>query len=207
MSNDELDGCGLVARPPRRPNRRVRRAITWGALVVVIGLVGWSIVWAFTGIHGGGPAAWQYPGHSTACAPNPRQDPGDVMMALGIGTLGSYRIAEVRLIGAHGVSLVEADVGVVSLGADGNYRLSVLQAGWPGLAGGTVAADSLVPAVGATVQGLDDHALVLHLHVDDPTVESGFRDVGIVYRAGGTRYEQRLEYTQRLIPGRVCQMG
>jgi hypothetical protein len=165
------------------------------------------VVWSLVGIWVDGPLDWQHAGSSTACAPDPLDAPGDVTLTLGLGSSLPDRPLGVRLHGAHGIVLVEAKVGVVSAGADGRYVLPPLSAGWPALAGGTVAPESLVPAVGASVDGTLDQALVLHLHVSDPTVESGFQDVGIVYRSGLIRHEKRFEYTQRLVPGPVCQMG
>ena len=197
MSVSELDGW-----EPRRTGHRRRHGVAVGSGVIGLGLVG--IVWALVAIHDGGPVAWEDTGHTTACAPDPLDAPGDLTVVLPVGTLRPYRLLEARLIGAHGLSLVDADIAVVTPGADGSYVLPPVSAGWPTLEGGTVRPDSLIPAAGAELSGLPQ-ALVLHLHVDDPTAESAFEDVGLVYRAGLTRYQQRLEYTQRLVPGdQVC---
>jgi hypothetical protein len=204
MSVSELDGWKPVA-PPRRPRSpRARRAIAAGVSTVTVGLLCWYGVWAFTGVHGGGPVAWEDTGHNTACAPDPLEAPGDLTMVLPVGTLLQHQLLEARLIGAHGLSLVEADLGTLGQGPNGDYVLPPVNAGWPALDRGTVVPGSLIPAVGAAIGGFPQ-VLVLHLHVDDPAVESGFQDVGLIYRAGMSRYELRLEYTQRLVPGdQVC---
>ena len=200
VSVSELDGWGRPLR--RRP--RLRRSVRLGAGALSAGLLGWYVVWIFVGIHGNGPVAWEDTGHVTACAPDPLVVPGDVTIALAVGSLGPYHAMEIRLVDPQNVSLVEADIGKVALGAN-PPALPPAAAGWPALPGGAIAADSLVPAVGATIRSGTD-ALVLHLHVADPRVEAGFRDVGIVYRAGALalRYEQRLAYGQRLVVGSAC---
>ena len=94
----------------------------------------------------------------------------------------------------------DEELVVIDPGPDGAYGLPPVAAGWPSLAG-AISPASLVDAAGATVNGPSPHALVLRLRVDDPTTESSFTDVGIVYRSGPVRHEKRLEYTQRIVPG------
>ena len=193
---------GLDGLEPRRTSHRRHHSLAVGAVVIGLGLT--YGVWALVAIHDGGPVVWEDTGHNTACAPDPLDAPGDLTMVLPVGTLQGYRLLGVRLVGAHGVSLVEADVGIVEQGPDGAYVLPALAAGWPTLAGGTLSPETLTPTPGATISGFPQ-ALVLHLHVNEPNVESGFQDVGLVYRAGVARYEQRLDYTRRLVPGdQVC---
>jgi hypothetical protein len=67
-----------------------------------------------------------------------------------------------------------------------------------------MAAESLTPAVGATLGTVREPYVVLLLRVDDPGQESGFEDVAVVYRSGLFRYEYRAGYTQRYVPGSAC---
>lgn len=196
MSINELD---VWAQPPRR--RRMRRQATRRAVAAAVGVLAVALtVWTLVGIQVDGPLSWQVAGGSTACTPDPLDKPGDLTWTFGIGSELPFRIQEVRLIGAHNVALVEAYVAVIDPGPDGAYGLPPVATGWPALAG-AISPASLVDAAGATVNGPSPHALVLRLRVDDPTIESSFTDVGIVYRSGPVRHEKRLEYTQRIVPG------
>jgi hypothetical protein len=200
VSNGELDGWDLVTH--ERPAPRARRRVLLAAACVLAIAFG---AWTLFGTWQDGPIDWQHAGHSTACSPNPMTTPGDLTMVLDLGPSLPYRPLGVRLHGVHGISVVDAKVGVVAPGADGTYALSPLAAGWPTLTGSTIAPESLVPAVGAAIDGPEDHALVLRLHVDDPTAEAGFEDVGLVYRSGLIRHEKLFEFTQRLVPAdQVC---
>jgi hypothetical protein len=199
MSINELD---VWAEPPGR--RRMRRRATRRVVAAAVGVLVVALtVWTLVGIQVDGPLSWQVAGESTACAPDPLETPGDVTWTFGIGTELPFRIQEVRLTGAHNVVLVGAYIAVMDPGPDGAYHLPPVAAGWPALAG-AISPASLVDAAGATVSGPSQHALVLRLRVDDPTIESSFTDVGIVYRSGPVRHEKRLESAQRLIPGGSC---
>ncbi len=202
MSIPELEVPGPASGSPRTRGRVLRHMVPVVVGASAIALLVWSVV----AVHVDGPLDWQHAGHSLACAPDPLDEPGDVTMALGVGSRLPFRPQGVRLIGAQGVTLVEADVGVVAQGADGDYVLPPVAAGWPSLAGSTMSPSSLVPAAGARIDGPVQHALVLRLHVDDPKAEAGFQDVGVLYRSGIVRHEVRLEYTQQLIPGGTCQL-
>ena len=201
VSVGELDGWDLVASPPaRRPRRRRGRSAGAVGVALVVGYAVWSLV----AIHDGGPVRWEPTGHASACATNPLDEPGDLTVTLGLGTFGEYRPLGARLVGAHGLSLVEADVTALRLGPGGDGGRPPVAAGWPSFGGAVASSAGLVPLAGATITG-PPQVLVLHLHVDEPRAEVGFRDVGVVYRAGLFRYERLLDASQRLVPaGTAC---
>jgi len=151
------------------------------------------------------PFADVHRGHATACAPNPLSTPGDLTLAIGLERTRTFRLRDVRLVGARNVTLRGAYVGVVRRGPDGDYVLPPLAVGWPTLSGGTISSSSLVPAAGADIDRSSEHAILLRLHVDDATADGGFQDIGLVYRSGLVRRETRLEYTQLLVANGTCQ--
>ena len=107
-----------------------------------------------------------------------------------------------RLVGAHGLTLVDAKVGTVEQ-VDGTWVPPGTAAGWPNLERSTMSAATLVPAEGARTVGGPGQVLVLHLPLEDAR-HAGFDDVAVVYRSGLFRYERRFGLTYRFVPTAEC---
>jgi len=201
VSNSELDGWDLVTR--ERPARRLgrRRDVVIGVVAALF--LGYG-VWALVAVHPGGPLGndWEPLGGATVCGPAPLAQPGDLTQGIGAQLPGGLAIQSVLLIGAHGVSLVEARLGTVALVND-TWVAPNTEPGWPNVANSTMVAGSLVPVDAARTEGGAGQVLVLHLRLNDAQ-HAGFDDVAVVYRSGVFRYERRFGITYRYVPTAEC---
>jgi hypothetical protein len=197
----EWDQQTAVARTRRSRSRDVTAA------VVVALVVGYG-VWSLAAVHPGGPmtAGWepQPSAHSVVCTPDPLDGPVDLTQGIGAALPGGMTILSVHLVGARGVSLVEAKVGTVAMGADGVYVAPGTAVGWPALDDSSMSADSLLPAQGLRIEPGGSRVLVLHLRLDDPRQRPAFDDVAVVYRSGLFRYEARMGIGYQYPPGGPC---
>ena len=173
---------------------------------VGVALVVGFVVWGLAAVHPGGPmtADWEPHGHSVACRPDPLDGPGDLTQGIGATLPGGLTILSVHLVGAHGVSLVDAAVGKVELGADGAYVPPGTAVGWPALDRSTMSVSSLVPAAGLRTPAGGNRMLVLHLWLDEPQRVPAFDDVAVVYRSGLFRYEARFGIGYHYLTDGAC---